>query len=47
MDKKTDTRKKIINAVIMLIVIAGMILAAHMLIYYFNIAEIISKIHGG
>lgn len=47
MEKKVGARKKIVNIVIALVVIAGLMLTAHILVNYFNIAEVIKGIHGG
>jgi len=47
MEKKAGSKKKVINMVIALVVIAGLMLTAHILVNYFNIAEVIKGIHGG
>jgi hypothetical protein len=47
MEKKLQTRKKIVNVVIAIVVIAGLMLTMHILVNYFNIVEIARKIHGG
>jgi hypothetical protein len=47
MEKKVDSKKKIANIAIVLIVIAGLMLAGHLLVNYFNIADVIKGIHGG
>lgn len=47
MEKKVGARKKIVNIVIALVVIAGLMLTAHILVNYFNITDVIKGIHGG
>jgi len=47
MEKKTETRKNIVKAVVVIVVIAGLMLTAHILVNYFNIVEIMRRVHGG
>ena len=47
MEKKTETRKNIVKAVIVIVVIAGLMLTAHVLVNYFNIVDIVRRVHGG
>lgn len=47
MERKVSTKKRIVNLVIALVVIAGLLLTMHVLVNYFNIVEVIKKIHGG
>ncbi|HSK87865.1 MAG TPA: hypothetical protein VK880_05885 [Anaerolineales bacterium] len=47
MEKKAGSKKKIVNIVIAVVVVAGLMLTAHILVNYFNIAEVIKGIHGG
>lgn len=49
MEKKNekDGKKKIITAVIWIIVIAGLILAANVLVSNFDVAGFLKSMHGG
>ena len=47
MEKKTETRKNVVKAVLVIVVIAGLMLTAHILVNYFNIVDIVRRIHGG
>ncbi|MBI5842437.1 MAG: hypothetical protein HZB19_20305 [Chloroflexi bacterium] len=47
MENKTNSKKKIVNVVIAIVVIAALLATAHILVNYFNIAEVIRAIHGG
>ncbi len=47
MENKTNSKKKIVNVVIAVVVIAGLLATAHILVNYFNIVEVIRAIHGG
>jgi hypothetical protein len=47
MEKKNETRKNIVRAVIVIAVIAGLMLTAHILVNYFNIVDIVRRVHGG
>ncbi len=47
MNRKVELRKKIVNTLILVAVIAGLLLTAHILVNYFNIVEVVKKIHGG
>lgn len=40
-------KKKMITALIAIVVIAGLLLTAHILVNYFNIVEVIKAVHGG
>ena len=47
MEKKNETRKNVVKAVIVIVVIAGLMLTAHVLVNYFNIVDIVRRVHGG
>lgn len=47
MEKKIETRKKIVKAVIVVVVIVGLLLSAHILVNYFDWAGIARAVHGG
>ncbi len=47
MRKKVESRKKIVNILVVVAVVAGLLLTAHILVNYFNIVEVVKKIHGG
>jgi hypothetical protein len=47
MNKKAESKKKVVNILIGVAVIAGLLLTAHMLVNYFDIVEVLKKIHGG
>ncbi len=47
MERKVSTKKRIINIVVALAILAGLLLTMHILVNYFNIVELIKKIHGG
>jgi hypothetical protein len=44
---KKETQKKVITALIVIAVAAGLMLSAHVLVNYFNIVEVIKAMHGG
>ncbi len=47
MNRKVELRKKIVNTLILVAVLAGLLLTVHILVNYFNIVEVVKKIHGG
>ncbi len=47
MEKKVETRKKIVKVVIWVIVIAGLLLTAHVLVNYFDLLGFLRTLHGG
>ena len=47
MEKKVETRKKAVKVLVWIVVIAGLLLTAHLLVNYFDIQEVVRKIHGG
>jgi hypothetical protein len=40
-------KKKIITAVVVIIILTGMVLAANYLVHSFDILELLKKFHGG
>lgn len=47
MEKKVETRKKVMKIVIWVVVIAGLLLTMHILVNNFHILEALKKLHGG
>ena len=47
MEKKVEIRKKIVKAVVVVVIIAGVMLTAHILVNYFDWAGIARAVHGG
>ena len=47
MEKKVETRKKIVKVVVWVVVIAGLLLTMHVLVNNFQILEVLKKLHGG
>ena len=47
MEKKVETRKKIMKVVVWIVVIAAVLLSMHLLVNNFHIFEFLKKIHGG
>jgi hypothetical protein len=49
MEKKAENknRKKFITVAIWILVIAGIMATAHILVNYFNIVEVLKVMHGG
>lgn len=47
MEQKVQTRKKIVKAAIWVIVIAAVLLTAHVLVNSFDALEFFRKLHGG
>ena len=47
MEQKIETRKKIAKVVIWVVVVAGLMLTAHILVNYFDLFEFVKKLHGG
>ena len=47
MEKKVETRKKVTKVLIWVVVIAGLLLTAHVLVNNFDILEVVRKLHGG
>ena len=47
MEKKVETRKKIVKVVVWIVVIAAVLLTMHLLVNNFHILEFLKKIHGG
>ena len=47
MEKKIETRKKIVKAVVMVVIIAGLMLTAHILVNDIDWAGIARAVHGG
>lgn len=47
MEQKVETRKKIVKVVIWIIVIAALLLTAHILVNSFDTLEFFRKLHGG
>ena len=47
MEQKLETRKKVVKVVIWVIVIAGVLLSAHILVNSFDALEFFRKLHGG
>jgi hypothetical protein len=44
---KQETKKKIVNAVIVIVVVAALFLAANWLVSNINIGELLKQLHGG
>jgi hypothetical protein len=44
---KQETKKKIVNAVIVIVVIVALFLTANWLVSNINIAELLKQLHGG
>ena len=47
MEKKVETRKKVVKIVVWVVVIAGMLLTMHILVNNFHILDVLKKLHGG
>jgi hypothetical protein len=47
MEKKVETRKKVMKIVVWVVVIAGLLLTMHILVNNFQILEALKKLHGG
>ncbi|MFN8383172.1 MAG: hypothetical protein U0V02_14605 [Anaerolineales bacterium] len=47
MEKKVETRKKIMKIVIWVVVIAALMLTMHMIVNNLNILDLAKTIHGG
>lgn len=47
MEKKVETRKKVVKIVVWVIAIAGLLLTMHILVNNFQILEVLKKLHGG
>ena len=47
MKKNNETQKKVVKVVIWIVVIAALMLTAHILVNYFDIVGVIKAIHGG
>jgi hypothetical protein len=40
-------KKKIVNALIVIVMIAGLLLTAHLVVNYFDLSAIMRSVHGG
>ncbi len=47
MEKKVETRKKVMKVAVWVVVIAGLLLTMHILVNNFHIVEVIRRLHGG
>jgi hypothetical protein len=47
MEQKVDTKKKIVKAVVWVIVILALMGTMHILVNYFDLFEFLQKLHGG
>ena len=47
MEKKVEIRKKIVNIVAWIVIIAVVLLSMHLLVNNLNILDFVKKIHGG
>lgn len=47
MEKKIETRKKIVKVAIWVVVIFSLMATTHILINYFDLFEFVRKLHGG
>lgn len=47
MEKKVDNKKRILNVVIWVVIIAALMLTMHLLVNNFHLFEFLQKIHGG
>ncbi len=47
MEQKVDTKKKIVKAVVWVIVILALMGTMHILVNYFDILPFLQKLHGG
>jgi hypothetical protein len=47
MEKKVETRKKVVTVVVWVVVIAGLLLTAHVLVNYFDLPGFLRTLHGG
>ena len=47
MNKNIELRKRIVTTLIMAVVIAGLLLTAHVLVNYFDLSGFLQRIHGG
>lgn len=47
MDKKAETRKWVVKAVVWMVVIAAVLLTAHVVVNYFDLLGFLRKLHGG
>ena len=47
MEKKVETRKKIMKAAVWIVVIIGVLLTMHLLVNNLDILEFAKKLHGG
>jgi hypothetical protein len=44
---KQETKKTVVKVIIVVAVILGLMLTAHILVNYFNIVQVIKALHGG
>ena len=47
MNKNVERRRKVVATLIIVAVVAGLLLTAHMLVNNFNLVEVLKKMHGG
>ena len=47
MEKKVETKKKVVKVVVWIVVFAGLLLTMHILVNNFQILEVLKQLHGG
>ncbi len=47
MEQKVETRRKLVKAVVWVVVIIALLGTMHILVNYFDLFEFVKKLHGG